>query len=87
VLEGTPAIRAWFDAVFATFRIVDFTLEPGRLDEHGDIAIEHGRWNAVFEPKDGSPDAPGGGTYLTVYARHADGSVRMVRDTFNGLPG
>ena len=30
---------------------------------------------------------PAGGTYLTVYERLADGSVRMIRDTFNGLPG
>ena len=48
--------------------------------------IEHGSWKATFQPKDGSPDLPAGGTYLTVYARQADGSVLMVRDTFNGLP-
>ena len=30
---------------------------------------------------------PAGGTYLTIYARLADGSVRMIRDTFNGMPG
>ena len=35
--------------------------------------------------KDGSPALPVGGTYLTVYARLADGSARMIRDTFNGL--
>jgi ketosteroid isomerase-like protein/quercetin dioxygenase-like cupin family protein len=85
-LEGIPAIRAWFDQVFSNFRIGSFTLQAAVVDEHGDIAIEHGTWNATFAPKDGSPALPAGGTYLTIYARLDDGSVRMVRDTFNGLP-
>ena len=49
--------------------------------------IEHGSWKATFQPKDGSPGLPAAGTYLTVYARLADGAVRMIRDTFNGMPG
>jgi len=51
------------------------------------VAIEHGEWGAAFHPKDGSPGLPAGGTYLTVYARSAGGDVRMIRDTFNGMPG
>jgi ketosteroid isomerase-like protein len=86
-LEGTPAIRAWFTHVFANFRIEEFALQPGAVDERGDIAIEHGSWKATFRPKDGSPRRPAAGTYLTVYARLSDGSVRMIRDTFNGMPG
>jgi hypothetical protein len=42
---------------------------------------------ATFQPKDGSAGLPASGTYLTVYARLADGRVRMIRDTFNGMPG
>jgi ketosteroid isomerase-like protein len=65
-----------------------FNLQPGALEEHGgDIAVEHGNWSATFAPRDGSPGMPAGGTYLTVYARLADGSVRMIRDAFNGMPG
>lgn len=86
-LEGTAAIGAWFTHVFANFHLEGFGLHPGVVEPHGDIMIEHGSWNATFQPKDGSPDMPAGGTYLTVYARLADGSVRMIRDTFNGLPG
>jgi uncharacterized protein (TIGR02246 family) len=86
-LEGTAAIRAWFMHVFANFRVQGFRLQPGAVEERGDIAIEHGSWKATFMPKDGSSGLPAGGTYLTVYARLADGSVRMVRDTFNGMPG
>jgi uncharacterized protein (TIGR02246 family) len=86
-LEGTAAINAWFTQVFASLRVQGFTLQPGALEECGDIAIEHGSWNAIFAPRDGSAGMPTGGTYLTVYARLADGSVRMIRDTFNGLPG
>lgn len=86
-LEGTPAIRAWFTHVFANFSVQGFGLQPGTVEPHGDIMIEHGNWEATFQPKDGSPALPAGGTYLTVYARLADGSVRMIRDTFNGMPG
>jgi ketosteroid isomerase-like protein len=86
-LEGTPAIRAWFTHVFANFRLLGFGLDSGGLEEHGDILIEHGDWKATFQPRDGSSALPAGGTYLTVYARLADGGVRVIRDTFNGLPG
>ena len=86
-LEGTTAIRAWFTEMFANVRVVDFALQPGGVEEHGEISIEHGSWKATFTPRDGSPNLPAGGTYLTVYGRFADGSVRMIRDTFNGLPG
>jgi len=86
-LEGTPAIRAWFTHVFANFRVEDFDLRPATVEQRGDIAIEHGNWKATFQPKDGSPELPAAGTYLTVYARLSDGSVRMIRDTFNGMPG
>ena len=56
------------------------------METYGDSLVEHGAWQASFHPKDGSPAQNGGGTYLTVYARVADGTVRVVRDIFNGLP-
>ena len=49
--------------------------------------IEHGNWKATFKPKNGWPGLPAGGTYLTVYALLSDGRFRMIRDTFNGMPG
>jgi ketosteroid isomerase-like protein len=86
-LQGTAAIHGWFTHVFANFRIQGFGLQPGTLEPHDDVMIEHGNWNATFQPKDGSPSLPAGGTYLTVYGRLSDGRVRMIRDAFNGLPG
>lgn len=86
VLEG-PAIRGWFTYVFTNFAIRDFALQPGELSEHGDMAIEHGIWTATFLPKNGGSEISAGGTYLTVYVRKADGSARIARDCFNGLPG
>lgn len=86
-LEQLPAIRGWFNHVFGQFSVNGFRLHPGGIEQAGEIAIEHGNWEATFQPKDGSPERPGGGTYLTVYARQPDGTVRMIRDTFNGLPG
>jgi quercetin dioxygenase-like cupin family protein/ketosteroid isomerase-like protein len=85
-LAGTVAIRQWFDQLFTGYRVDRFVIQPGGIDEDGHRAIEHGAWNATFVPKNGSPAVAAGGTYLTVYARLADGSVRMLRDTFNGLP-
>ena len=86
-LEGTAAIQSWFTQMFAAFQIHDFGLQPAAVAEHGEIGIEHGSWRATFTPRNASTGLPAGGTYLTVYARLGDGSVRMIRDTFNGLPG
>jgi uncharacterized protein (TIGR02246 family) len=87
-LTGTAAIRGWFDGVFANFSVQGFNIKPGGLEERSDIAIEHGTWNANFTPRDGASRVlPAGGTYLTVYARLADGRAQIIRDTFNGMPG
>ena len=86
-LHGISAIRPWFTHIFANFHIRDFGLQPGAVEARGETAIEHGTWTATFIPRDGSSSLPAGGTYLTVYERGADGSVRITRDTFNGLPG
>ena len=86
-LEGLPAIRGWFTHVFGQFRLQGFNLQPGANQQRGDTMIEHGSWEATFQPKNGSPGLSAAGTYLTVYARLSDGSVRMIRDTFNGMPG
>jgi ketosteroid isomerase-like protein len=86
-LAGAPAIRTWFTNVFADFRVRGFGLQPGAVEQHGDVIVEHGNWQATFQPKDGSQELPAGGTYLTVYERLPDGSVLMIRDTFNGMPG
>jgi ketosteroid isomerase-like protein len=86
-LEGTTAIRGWFTYVFANFRVEEFGLQPGPVERSGDITIEHGSWKATFNAKDGSSGLPAGGTYLTVYRHRQDGSVRMIRDMFNGMPG
>jgi hypothetical protein len=44
--------------------------------EYGNAVMEHGDWNATFRPENGGQ--PVGGTYLTAYARLADGSVRAI---------
>lgn len=86
-LTDIAAIRGWFTHVFANFRIQDFGLRPDAVEPHGDVVIEDGGWKAIFQPRDGSPALTAGGTYLTVYTRLANGDARILRDTFNGLPG
>jgi len=85
-LQGA-ALRAWFTHVFANFSLRGFDVRPDAADQHGNAVIEHGNWNATLQPKNGSPSQPVGGTYVTAYARLANGSVRVVRDIFNGMPG
>ena len=86
VLQGA-ALRAWFTHVFANVSLRDFDVRPDAADQYGSAVIEHGNWNATLQPKNGSPSQPVGGTYVTAYARLANGSVRVVRDIFNGMPG
>ena len=86
-LEGIPAIREWFTHVFGQFNIAGFSLEPGPVQQHSDVWIEHGSWKAAFHTKDGSQSLAAGGTYLTVYRLEPDGSTCVIRDSFNGLPG
>ena len=86
VLQGA-SIRAWFTHVFASFSLRGFEIRPEVADQYGNAVIEHGNWNATLQPKNGSPGQPVGGTYVTAYARFPNGSVRVVRDMFNGMPG
>jgi uncharacterized protein (TIGR02246 family) len=85
-VEGAATIRAWFTGLFANIRVQGFGIQPSGVQTHGDALVEHGTWTAMFHPKDGSPALGGGGTYVTIYARVADGSVRVIHDIFNGLP-
>jgi uncharacterized protein (TIGR02246 family) len=86
-LSGVPAIKGWFSQAFEMVRFEGFSLEPGPIEQDGDVCIEHGAWTATVVPRDGSPGGPAGGTYLTVYKRHENGDVLVIRDCFNGLPG
>jgi ketosteroid isomerase-like protein/quercetin dioxygenase-like cupin family protein len=85
-LQGA-ALRAWFTHVFANFSLHGFEIRPDAGEQYGNAVIEHGNWNATLQPKNGSPSQPVGGTYVTGYARLADGSVRVIKDIFNGMPG
>ena len=85
-VTGAATIRAWFTGLFANIRVQGFGIEPAGVQTYGDALVEHGTWKATFHARDGSPALPGGGTYLTIYARVADGSVRVIHDIFNGLP-
>ena len=85
-MNGAAAMRGWFTQVFGMFRVQGFNIQPAAVEQFGAIAIEHGNWSATFQPKDGSSAKAGGGTYLTVYQQQPDGSVRILRDSFNGLP-
>jgi quercetin dioxygenase-like cupin family protein/ketosteroid isomerase-like protein len=85
-LQGA-ALRAWFTHVFANFSLQAFEIRPDASEQYGNAVLEHGNWTATLQPKNGSPSQPVGGTFVTAYARLPDGSVRVIRDIFNGMPG
>ena len=85
-LVGAKAIGGWLTGLFASVRVQDFVIEPADVKTFGDALVEHGTWSATFHPKNNAEMRRGGGTYMTLYARGADGSVRMAKETFNGLP-
>ena len=85
-LQGA-SLREWFTYVFANVSLQGFEIRPDAVEQYGNAAIEHGNWSATLQPRNGSPSQPVGGTYLTVYARLADGNLRVIRDMFNGMPG
>jgi uncharacterized protein (TIGR02246 family) len=85
-VEGFAAIRAWFARLFANVQVQDFGIQPAGVQTYGDALIEHGTWQAVFHPKNSAQVLSGGGTYVTIYARTANGNVAVIKDIFNGLP-
>jgi quercetin dioxygenase-like cupin family protein/ketosteroid isomerase-like protein len=84
-LQGS-SLRAWYTHMFANFSVQEFGIRPDAVEQYGSAVIEHGNWSATLLPRNGSPRQPVGGTYVTTYARLADGSVRVTRDIFHGLP-
>ncbi len=78
-----PSLRAWMSAVLGNFTLQGFDLRPSAVEQHGNVVIEHGTWTATFTAKNGLTGQPAGGTYLTTYARLADGSVRSAARIFN----
>jgi ketosteroid isomerase-like protein len=86
VVIGLAQMRRWFTVLFERVEVRDFVIQPEDGQAHGNAFIEHGTWSAMFQPKSGAPAVPGGGTYMTLYTRGADGRVRITKDIFNGLP-
>jgi uncharacterized protein (TIGR02246 family) len=86
VLAGRDTIRTWFTGLFANIRVQGFGIQPDAVQTFGDAVIEHGSWQATFHLRSGDQSLNGSGTYVTIYARDADGSVRVMKDIFNGLP-
>ena len=86
-LAGREAILQWFTGIFGQFSLQGFAIEPDRVEERGEVLIEHGSWKATFFARGSSRGLAGGGTYITIYGRAPDGGARVLYDTFNGLPG
>jgi quercetin dioxygenase-like cupin family protein/ketosteroid isomerase-like protein len=86
ILRGA-ALRSWFTGMFAAAAVQDFALQPTSTERYGSVVVEDGTWSATLQSKNGSPGQPVGGAYVTTYARLADGDVRVISDSFDGLAG
>jgi uncharacterized protein (TIGR02246 family) len=76
VLTG-PAIQAYWQGVIDS-GMSNGVLETVTLEEHGDVAIEEGR----YEIRAGG-EVVDTGKYLVVHSRQPDGSWKYARDIWN----
>ena len=81
LVEGPDAIRAFVDGMFAAgCRSLDLT--TGDVIEAGDCAIEVGSFVMGIEPPGVDPIREVG-KYVAICRRQADGSLKLIVDTFN----
>jgi ketosteroid isomerase-like protein len=60
----------------------DWRIEPNRVEQFGDTALEHGTYSFLMRQPNGT-DAADKGKYLVVWRRHADGQWLIHADVAN----
>lgn len=80
-VRGTPAIREFFFAALDS-GVGDVEIDPIRLDVHGDVAYEAGRFKMLV-PVAVSKRREERGKYLTLLARQPNGEWRIVSDCWS----
>ena len=58
---------------------MDITIEDAQ--GAGDFGFAHGTYAASFKPKDGGATGSGGGKFLTIFKKQANGSWKIYRDS------
>jgi ketosteroid isomerase-like protein len=87
MLPHRPVIRG-ADKLPALFRelkqagLRDWRIEPNRIEEFGDTALEYGTYSAVMRQPNGT-DVSDKGKYLVVWRRQADSRWLIHADVAN----
>jgi uncharacterized protein (TIGR02246 family) len=81
LVEGRDAIRAFVDQMFAA-GARSLRLNTMDVIDAGDYAIEVGNFVMGIEPPGADPIQEVG-KYVAIFGRQADGSLKLVVDTFN----
>ena len=79
VVQGKAAIQSWMDTnpPFSNFQTQSLEIEG-----QSDLAIDRGTYSMTLTPAGAAPIMDHG-KYLTVWRKQADGTWKVVRDTFN----
>jgi len=62
--------------------LCDWRIEPNRIEQFGDTALEYGAYSTLIKQRDGT-DAAGSGKYLVVWRRQAAGHWLIHADIAN----
>ena len=79
-LEGAEAVRAYYENVFKAGQ-VSATMDTKRVEETGDLLLEHGEYTMSVQPK-GSEAISDTGKYSLVLRRDEQGSWCCWFDVF-----
>jgi ketosteroid isomerase-like protein len=80
-INGTKAIGELKRkrAQMREYLTMDITIEDAQ--GAGDFGFAHGTYAASFKPKDGGAIGSGGGKFLTIFKKQANGSWKIYRDS------
>ena len=82
IMRGLPAIQQGMQGMFDAMKVDAATFSTQDVMVSGDFAVESGTFEMTMTPKVGKP-VQDKGKYLAVWQHQADGSWRIIRDTYN----
>jgi uncharacterized protein (TIGR02246 family) len=80
-IEGSDAVRAYYENVFAA-GVSGAEMRTKRLEERGDLLVEHGEYTMSLDPPGGEPTEDVG-KYTVVHRKDAEGRWRCWFDMFH----
>ncbi|HKF48825.1 MAG TPA: DUF4440 domain-containing protein [Terracidiphilus sp.] len=82
-VEGASAIREPFKTVTSTFDS-DLAFSSKRVEVSGDLAYDSGSYSETLVTRSNGKQMHSKGSYLTVYRKQNDGTLKIVEQVWNG---